>query len=43
VRAGFQQTMSAAVDEQVAKIVGDFGPTEGKKASRRPGRRRRSA
>jgi DNA-binding transcriptional MerR regulator len=42
VRAGFQQTMSAAIDEQVAKIVGDFGPSTGrKKSSRRPGRRRR--
>src|ERR687888_41194 len=39
VRAGFQQTMSAAVDEQLAKIVRGFAPTEGK--VRRPGRGRR--
>jgi DNA-binding transcriptional MerR regulator len=39
VRAGFQQTMSAAVDEQVAKIVRGLAPTEGK--VRRPGRGRR--
>jgi DNA-binding transcriptional MerR regulator len=41
VRAGFQQTMSAAVDEQVAKIVGGLGPSEGT-GSLRPRRRRRS-
>ena len=41
VRAGFQQTMSAAVDEQVAKIVGRLGPSEGT-GSLRPRRRRRS-
>ncbi len=41
VRAGFQQTMSAVVDEQVAKIVGDLGPRPGGgKGGRR--RRRRS-
>jgi DNA-binding transcriptional MerR regulator len=40
VRVGFQQTMSAAVDEQMAKIVGGFAPTEGK-PRRLPGRRRR--
>ena len=41
VRAGFQQTMSAAVDEQMAKIVGGLGPPEGTR-SVRPRRRRRS-
>ena len=41
VRAGFQQTMSAAVDEQMAKIVGGLGPPEGT-GSLRPRRRRRS-
>jgi DNA-binding transcriptional MerR regulator len=41
VRAGFQQTMSAVVDEQVAKIVGDFGPRpSGKRAGRRAAKRR---
>ena len=40
VRAGFQQTMSAAVDEQVAKIVGGLDPSEGT-GSQRPRRRRR--
>jgi DNA-binding transcriptional MerR regulator len=39
VRAGFQQTMSAAVDEQVAKIVGGLDPSEGTGSLRR--RRRR--
>jgi DNA-binding transcriptional MerR regulator len=37
VRAGFQQTMSTAVDEQVAKIVGGLDPAGG----RGPRRRRR--
>jgi DNA-binding transcriptional MerR regulator len=41
VRAGFQQTMSAAVDEQVAKILGGLGPSEGPGSRRR--RRRRSS
>ena len=41
VRAGFQQTMSAAVNEQVAKIVGGVDPSE-RTGSRRPRRRRRS-
>jgi DNA-binding transcriptional MerR regulator len=40
VRAGFQRTMSAAVDEQVAKIVGGLDPSEGP-GSLRPRRRRR--
>jgi DNA-binding transcriptional MerR regulator len=40
VRAGFQQTMSAAVDEQVAMIVGGLDPSEGT-GSLRPRRRRR--
>jgi DNA-binding transcriptional MerR regulator len=40
VRAGFQQTMSAAVDEQVAKIVGGLAPPE-HKGPPRLGRRRR--
>jgi DNA-binding transcriptional MerR regulator len=40
VRAGFQQTMSEAIDEEVATIVGGLGPVKAK-PSRRPGRRRR--
>jgi DNA-binding transcriptional MerR regulator len=38
VRAGFQQTMSAVVDEQIAKIVGDLEP---RSAGGKGGRRRR--
>jgi DNA-binding transcriptional MerR regulator len=40
VRAGFQQTMSAAVDEQVAKIVGGISPSSGSGKSPRSGSRR---
>jgi DNA-binding transcriptional MerR regulator len=40
VRAGFQRTMSAAVDEQVAKIEGRLDRSEGT-GSLRPRRRRR--
>ena len=41
VRAGFQQTMSAAVDEQVAKIVGALAPrSAGGRRARRTSRRR---
>jgi DNA-binding transcriptional MerR regulator len=39
VRAGFQQTMSAVVDEQIAKIVGEFGPRSGSGKSRRSRKR----
>jgi hypothetical protein len=41
VRAGFQQTMSAAVDEQVVKIVGGLEPRwAGGRRARRTSRRR---
>src|SRR5215212_3672313 len=41
VRAGFQQTMSAAVDEQVAKIVRSLAPrSAGERRARRTSRRR---
>jgi DNA-binding transcriptional MerR regulator len=39
VRAGFQQTMSAVVDEQVAKIVGELAPRSGSGRSRRSRKR----
>jgi DNA-binding transcriptional MerR regulator len=41
VRAGFEQTMRAVVDAQVAKIVGELAPRSGgKKGGRRSGRKR---
>jgi DNA-binding transcriptional MerR regulator len=43
VRAGFQQTMSQAIDEQVATIVGGLAPGKGKllPGKGKPSRRRR--